>query len=278
MVWSEGSGELPDGKELARWLAGKVGFRGADEDDLLRVSQYTETTLGDGELYVRVRQAFDCEPAPTPVHRFLAALPERLRSAHGDNPNLLIVTTNYDDAMERALTQADEPYDVVTYVAKGANAGSFEHLPSGEATPHRIEIPNEYDQVSPSRQTVVLKLHGAVDRADATHDSYVITEDNYIDYLATTDPVRVLPAPLAAKLQSSHILFLGYGLKDWNLRVILRRLWGAQVLTFTSWAVQLDPDDVEERFWSRRGVEIRDAELAAYVDELSAQISAHLGA
>lgn len=36
-IWAEGGGELPDGKELARGLAAKVGFRGHD-DDLLRVS------------------------------------------------------------------------------------------------------------------------------------------------------------------------------------------------------------------------------------------------
>ena len=31
---------------------------------------------------------------------------------------------------------------------------------------------------------MILKIHGDVDRADEAADSYVITEDHYIDYLA----------------------------------------------------------------------------------------------
>jgi SIR2-like protein len=281
-VWREGSSDLPDGRELARWLAAKVGFS-EDEDDLPRVAQYTETTLGDGELYHRLHQVFDSDPAPTRVHDFLASLPRRLRCAQERRPelriqntSLLIATTNYDHALERAFQMADERYDVVTYMAKGSNAGRFEHLPDGEEEPRPILVPNEYGAVSPSNRTVILKLHGAVDRVRPQRDSYVVSEDNYIDYLAAAEAAGILPVTLAAKLQSSHILFLGYGLKDWNLRVILRRLWGAQELSFTSWAVQLAPDAVEERFWKQRNVEIRDAELATYIAALSKRLASYL--
>jgi SIR2-like domain len=278
-VWKEPGAELPNGRELAGWLAHKVGL-GEQQWDLVRVSQYMETTLGPGELYLRVRQALNYEARITPVHEFLAALPRRLRAASATDPrlevedtNLLIVTTNYDDTMERALQLAGEPYDVVSYVATGIHAGTFVHVPSGEEDPRRIEVPNEYVGVSVAEQTVVLKLHGALHREQARQDSFVITEDNYIDYLATSDPLSVLPVTLAEKLQSSHLLFLGYGLQDWNLRVILRRLWGAQELGFTSWAVQLQPDEVEQRYWQNRNVEINDADLVEYVTELSERLA-----
>ena len=32
-----------------------------------------------------------------------------------------------------------------------------------------------------------MKIHGAVDRAEPDRDSYVITEDHYIDYLTKTE-------------------------------------------------------------------------------------------
>ena len=279
VVWETPGSELPSGGELAAWLAGKAGLR-EHHGDLVRVSQYMETTLGPGELYLRVRQALNYDARITPVHEFLATLPRRLRAARAANrdldvedTNLLIVTTNYDDTMERALQAAGEPYDVVSYVATGIHAGTFVHVPSGEEQPRRIEVPNEYVLVSVSDQTVVLKLHGALHREQAKQDSFVITEDDCIDYLATSDPVSVLPVTLAEKLQSSHLLFLGYGLRDWNLRVILRRLWGAQELGFTSWAVQLQPDIVETRFWQNRHVEITDADLVEYVDELSERLA-----
>jgi hypothetical protein len=44
--------------------------------------------------------------------------------------------------------------------------------------------------------------------------------------------------PLAVKLRKSHFLFLGYSLRDWNLRVIFHRILGAQRLKYKSWAIQ----------------------------------------
>ena len=43
---------------------------------------------------------------PTPVHRFLAGLPSRLRERESAQP--LLVTTGYELALERALEEAGE--------------------------------------------------------------------------------------------------------------------------------------------------------------------------
>jgi hypothetical protein len=69
-------------------------------------------------------------------------------------------------------------------------------------------------------------------------------------------------------------LFLGYGLRDWNLRVILHRIWGAQKLTYKSWAIQLHPDDLDREFWQKRDVEIYDVRLEDYVSELNKRVAA----
>jgi len=91
--------------------------------------------------------------------------------------------------------------------------------------------------------TVILKIHGAVDRADDERDSFVITQDHYTAYLTRTDIASLIPVPLAAKLKKSHLLFLDYGLRDWNLRVILHRIWGETdaALDALERAVELDP-------------------------------------
>ena len=76
---------------------------------------------------------------------------------------------------------------------------------------------------------MILKLHGRVERTPAREwESFVVTEDDYIDYLAQTEIAAAVPVALAAKLRRSHFLFLGYTMADWNLRVILHRLWGDQ--------------------------------------------------
>ena len=262
----------PDGAELARYLARYSAYPGPNAGDLVRVSQYFAVMLGAGPLYDELRDVFNVDYPPTPLHRFLAELPGELRQRGLPVKHRLIITTNYDDALERAFNDAGEPFDLVAYIAVGEHAGSFLHYPPGGPAVH-IEIPNEYRALSLDARTVILKLHGAVDRDNAEHDSYVITEDNYIDYLTRTELSGLLPVTLAAKLRRSHFLFLGYGLRDWNLRVILHRIWGEQRLRYRSWAVQLAPEEIDRRFWEARDVDIFDVELEEYVSALRDQLT-----
>ncbi len=143
--------------------------------------------------------------------------------------------------------------------------------PAAPGEPHLIDKPNKYRGLSFDQRTVILKIHGAVTRDEATgdHDSYVITEDHYIDYMLNTEVTALLPVPLPEKLKRSHYLFLGYGLKDWNLRVILRRIWKDQALDWKSWAVKRDSDAIDEQFWKKRNVDIINADLQDYIASLS---------
>jgi hypothetical protein len=120
---------------------------------------------------------------------------------------------------------------------------------------------------------VILKLHGAVDRRDPDRDSYVITEDHYIDYLTHTE-LSGVPATVAKRLRQSHFLFLGYALRDWNLRVILHRIWGEQKdKRYYSWAVQLRPEEIDRRFWEAKNVRIFDVDLETYVEALEERLA-----
>ena len=115
-------------------------------------------------------------------------------------------------------------------------------------------------------------MHGAVDRKLASRDQYVITEDDYIDFLARMTKNKAIPAIFAEAFQTRHFLFLGYSLRDWNLRVILHRIWGEQKLSWRSWAIQRQPSRIEQEFWSRRGVEILDLLLEDYVAGLCGKL------
>lgn len=255
---------LPSGTELSQYLART--FNCPEDADLPRVSQYVWITNGSGDLYGKLHTLFDRDYPPTLLHTFLAELPGLLRAKQYPPRYQLIVTTNYDDLLERAFNRAGEPYDLVTYVSEGEHRGKFIHTdPDGNA--NVIAIPNQYRELSLDRRTVILKIHGAVNRSipDGEGDSYVITEDHYIDYLTRTELANLIPVTLAAKLRKSHFLFLGYGLRDWNLRVILHRIAGEQRLTYKSWAIQWRPTDFDQKFWGRRDVDILDIDLERYV-------------
>jgi class 3 adenylate cyclase len=267
---------LPSGGELARLLADRSRYPDAKDGDLLRVSQYVDAILGEGRLYGYLRSVFNADYPPNSLHRFLASLPSLYRER--GLPQQLIITTNYDDLLERAYLDAGEACDVVWYEAKkGSLRGRLMHRPPG-GEPAPIDLPNKYTALSLEERPVVLKLHGAVDRTDAKRDSYVITEDNYIDYLSVGDIGPQIPMTLRERMADSHFLFLGYSMRDWNLRVILNRIWGEQQLDLKSWAVQLAPTDaggyeIEQTLWRHRGdVDLLYAPLAEYIGRLVAEI------
>jgi len=254
LSWERGR-YLPSGQELADELARYVGQMRIDGYDLARVSQYVAALEGEGALYEELHHVFDADYPPTLFHRFLARLSRRTREAEEVRECMLIVTTNYDDSLERAFAEEGEPYDLVTYIAEGRDRGLFRHIPA-EGEPTVIRVPNEYARLRLDQRAVIAKIHGAVDRIHGA-DSFVITEDHYIDYITRADIADLFPVTLTAKLRTSHLLFLGYSLRDWNLRVMLYRLWGEQEgRNFKSWAVQADPDHIDSAAWDKRGVDI----------------------
>ena len=266
-TWPDDPDFLPSATELSTYL--RANWHGCEETELARVAQWVLEMGGSGELFNVLHDVFDRDYPPTRLHGLLAELPAMLAEKGYRSRPPLIVTTNYDDLLERALTAANQPFDVISYISDGDDRGKFVHIEPG-GQPRRIEIPNSY-QLAIDKRPSVLKIHGAVDRRhpDGESNSYVITEDHYIDYLTRTELTNLVPATVAAKLRKSHFLFLGYGLRDWNMRVILHRIAGEQRLTYQSWAIQRSPTDLDRKFWDRRGVDIFDIDLGEYVSRLS---------
>ena len=242
---------LPGGRDLTLRLAREIGYPDPEPDDLLRVAQYVDAVLGEGALYKILRRVFARDAPSNRLHEMLGRMPGLLRDNGAQQQ--LIMTTNYDDTLERTFDAHDEPYDVLWYEAKSEDraCGKFLHLAPG-ASPVIIERPNEYDGLSLAERPVIVKLHGAAHRAMPRFDSYVITENHYIDYMAQSDISQQLPATVLEAMADSHFLFLGYRMRDWNLRVILRRIWGRRPLVYRSWAVQLPLADERHNLVEQR--------------------------
>jgi DNA-binding SARP family transcriptional activator len=259
--------------DLASHLASAFEVPGDRPVDLARISQYVATMKGSGPLYDELHSRFEAALEPGPMHCFLAKLPALLRARGA--PHQLIVSTNYDLALERAFEDAGEEVDIVAYVAAGPQRGHFWHRAPGEP-PRPIDVPNTYaSELSLERRTILLKLHGAVDPLpEREWESFVITEDDYIDYLGRSELATVVPVSLAAKLRRSHFLFLGYEMADWNLRLILNRIWGERPVAYRSWAVQRSPSPLAQAFWRRYDVVPVDVEPTAYVELLERRLEA----
>lgn len=290
------SPRLPLGGELARYLAAQVDYeprsfkancvchkkKNCHEfqevvDDLLRISQYVQLTRDEKFLYNRLNPLFDRDYPPTILHWLLANLPAKLAEHRRETQHILVVTTNYDDVMERAFELAGEPYDVLYYAVKSSGDANFIHKPrDGELTP----VPPNSLSVSLNHCSVVFKIHGGVRRHPRGNSdvkemkaaidypsSYVITEDNYIDYLTRVNP-NSLPIALRMHLVDSNFLFLGYSLRDWNLRAFLHQIQDMSHVAGKSWAIQRGADALDVKFWKERYVDIFGTDLRDYATEL----------
>src|SRR5258705_9326291 len=207
---------LPSGAELSRFLASKSNFPSLDEHDrtdLAKVASYFAETSARSRLRQRLHEVFDREFEPCQIHRYLAEL----------NTPLLIVTTNYDDLTERAFINANRPYDLVIHPTDRKDVGASVLWWRYQATEPEPVPPNKL-YIDLEKTTVIYKMHGTVDRQLKQWDSYVITEEDYVDFLSRMMGQTAVPAQFMRHFRTRHFLFMGYGLNDCNLRVALKNL------------------------------------------------------
>jgi hypothetical protein len=148
----------------------------------------------------------------------------------------LYLTTNFDNFMALALrSRGLEPQRVAVAWREGSSREA--------GRPH-----HDLDPPPSAERPVVVHLFGT----DEDPLSMVLTEDDYLDYLAriSRDHEYLLPTSVNEALASTTLLFLGYRLQDLDLKVIMRGLltnldlerWGMLHV-----AVQIESTVVDEQ-------------------------------
>jgi hypothetical protein len=119
------------------------------------------------------------------------------------------------------------------------------------------------------KQSVIYKMHGSI-APDPKWDNFVITEGDYVDFLSRMAAKDRHPFGVLPVLPRQELPFLGYSLRDWNLRVILRKLTNARPVTeqAKSWAIQRDPSELEVKLWEKRNVNIYNEDINSFVSNL----------
>lgn len=206
------------------------------------------------------------EPAAFPVHLSVARMLrhdfERKRARHRSDPRRWLsvaFTTNYDRALERALTHLHVDYHVVYPIIAEADARTnrvnirwimkTERAGAGASPSYTLldkddqEPPlDEKGQTVAFEGPVIVKLHGSpldacaiqgpilssggrferLPQETPPHHFIVLSESSYLD--SVLDP-RLLPEWLERHLKdgAKHLWFLGYSISDWNIRLRLYR-------------------------------------------------------
>jgi hypothetical protein len=223
-------GRIKPGCELAREWATAYRYPLDDKNDLARVARFVATEY-DGfflrdQIADQIRTAIPPDfQDPLEPHRVLADL------------NLkMYMTTNYDDFMFQALkARHKEPqWECCRWHAGLRNEPSV-----FDAADVRINAANP----------LVYHFHGHVNELN----SMVVTEDDYLDFLANlAEDKKLIPPLIQRTLAQSSLLFMGYRVYDWDFRVLFRSLASfikrSELEKRVNVAVQLVPlnDDAEQ--------------------------------
>ncbi len=240
---SNGKAGLPAGGKLAESLAEECGYPGKDKTDLLRVAQYYVLTMGELPLRESVNEKLSQpDVKPGEIHNIMANWPIEV-----------VLTTNFDNLMERAFIKNDKDAAKAIYNRFG-NQEQIKIAPSVHAP-------------------LVYKLHGSLDDID----SMIMTEDNYIDFLISMiEGNPKIPDKIKTIFDTCSILFIGYGLKDWNIRVLLRYFRKTDRRSFAvqkDGAVANDKEAAKEwenmvLYWEKKEVSVYNCDALEFLREL----------
>ena len=202
-------------RELTKLLAEDSGFCREFPCDqypfdyplnLQRVALWADMPDGGGRKHLvdMLVALLESGKEPSPALLALAQLPFHV-----------IVTTNYDSLTEQALRAATVPG---THVRKRPRVMVYE--PKGDTkTPVILDEPTE-------AQPLLFYIHGNLDR----RDNIVITAEDYIRFIGRMtqkDQFHPIPQWIRTKIQQWPTLFVGYSLRDYNLRLLFQTLrWG----------------------------------------------------
>ena len=195
------SGALPQGSEIACEWAERFHYPMSDTDNLVRVSQF---------LAVQYDLSY---PKELVLERLGSGNPPDFRAA--DEPHAVLaelplkvyLTTNYDDFMIKALASRwrDPKREYCRWNDLIREQPTlFDREPNYEPTVAR---------------PLVYHLHGHTDP-----NSVVLTEDDYLTFLAAMQDPKLLPDQVRQPIAGSALLFIGYRMADWNIRVLLQGL------------------------------------------------------
>jgi hypothetical protein len=229
-------------------------------DSIAAVAQQYEDASGFGTNALRaLAEKFynSGALAPSALHRGLASLPFGL-----------IVTTSHDDLMLRALKDEGKSPLAYRYHLRGDRRDNPEFVLSGSAS-----------------TPIVYHLFGTAREPG----SLVLSENDLLDFLIAIVSERPpLPNSLSRALKRSgqSFLFVGFGISQWYLRVLMKVLVRSLELHRTASTIAaeslrgLTESDRERTIlFYQRGtrIEVEDADVSEFLSELAQRLAAEGG-
>jgi len=166
---------LPLWKDLIEKIKKKIKVSD-NFNDYLKIAQYYYNSRGEKEYYDFLKEELEVEASPNNIHEALLDM----------NP-CHIITTNYDDLIEKEARKKGMFYDVV------AKDTDLPYTPNNK---------------------MIIKMHG-----DFKNRNIVFKEDDYLSY---SNNFKLIENYIKSLFSTNVVLFVGYSLGDTNVQLIFQ--------------------------------------------------------
>lgn len=231
----------PPGKELGRLLWKKFLGDAPEDKSLMVIGEYciTETDLRTVQQYI--------------AEIFGRFVPSSTQKAISDFKWAALVTTNYDQIIERAY--AENPNRLQQPVAI---------LRTTDRVDHELRAPNT---------VALLKLHGCISMANEVQYPMILTIDQYITHRQGREKLFSRFQEYAGEYS---VLYVGYQIEDPDLRAILLELTSADMSRPRHYVVTPHPSDRDVRMWEKKNIQALAGTFDEFMEELQKQIPSAL--
>ncbi|MCE4556784.1 SIR2 family NAD-dependent protein deacylase [Roseateles cellulosilyticus] len=241
-----------DPAALAAFLSGKSSVPGKIRHRVTAVAQFIENFKHRKTLVGLMDEAYATSPTPSPLHRWLAALPAPL-----------IVDTWYDATMRQALAGRSD-WAEVQGLSQSEHFGSWTgwYGADGALSPDPVEA-----------ATVLYKPWGSRRPAG----NYLVSDTDFVEVLTEIDIQTPIPEIVQRRRASLGFVFLGCRFNDQlpraYARQILKRSGGPHYAVLPD-----EPTRMEARFLEEQGVTRLALPLADVAAQMTAAVPAAIAA
>ncbi|NUM48280.1 MAG: SIR2 family protein, partial [Anaerolineales bacterium] len=223
-------------EQIAEALAARIEYVRPDRS-LSAVARDYEVLKGRNALITALREELrKLQAGPDPLHQLIA---------DAVLPHTKVLTTRFDQILERALDQFQKPY---VLIVRDADVPFFDEA-----------------------KITLIKMQGDIDQPD----SLIITEDDLDDFIRRLPTISdVVRAFFATKT----LIFLGYDLNS----PLFKRFYNQVTRNLSAfrrqaYAVVPEPlDPVEDKYWAAQNVETLEENPLQFLEDLAAAVKAEI--
>ncbi|MCW7503893.1 SIR2 family protein [Leptospira paudalimensis] len=204
---SESKGiKLPSWADLIEEF--KVELEIDNESDFLKIAQLYHLAFGEYTYYQKIKSYFPDHIPPSVIHKLIFDI----------YPHV-IITTNWDNLLEKTIQENTYLYDVIS---------------------------SDNDLVKSSLQNKLIKMHG-----DFKNHNIVFREDDYINY---NRQFPLIENYVKSILSTHTVLFLGYSYNDINLKHIVKWIRNYSTVKPPMYLVTYNRNDNQIKYLENHGI------------------------